>query len=417
MCIRDSSKPDMPTHKSIIAFDMSSKKTLWQNDNYVFALVNDDKVYCYQQRFENRVYFALDCFTGNVVEELGNDVSILNQLKEKLDKEFWKQNYLFPEYFNRNENGEELHHKYLKQVLSDNVVKGEISYLKIDNLLLFNYHEVAKNNTYSNIFTAVDLAKNKILLEETLDKNLVNLMPESFFVKDNFLFLICLLYTSDAADERSSVDLGGRRIIKKKTKLNILDVGCGNGWLIGQLAKEFDHNYFGIDTNLVELEQADKLFSSEKVIFIYGDISKATLPTDTFNIVILNSTLQYFKDVDVLLKELLTISKSYGEVHILDTPFYLANDLIRVKNNSLKHFSSIGLPEMTQKFFHHTTDELKYFRNQLLYNPNSVSYTHLRAHETVLDLVCRLLLEKKNKKLKKTEKKKKTTVDIAQNTK
>ena len=27
---------------------------------------------------------------------------------------------------------------------------------------------------------------------------------------------ICLLYTSDAADERSSVDLGGRRIIKKK---------------------------------------------------------------------------------------------------------------------------------------------------------------------------------------------------------
>ena len=25
-----------------------------------------------------------------------------------------------------------------------------------------------------------------------------------------------------------------------------------------------------------------------------------------------------------------------------------------------------------------------------------VSYTHLRAHETVLDLVCRLLLEKKN---------------------
>ena len=26
----------------------------------------------------------------------------------------------------------------------------------------------------------------------------------------------------------------------------------------------------------------------------------------------------------------------------------------------------------------------------------AVSYTHLRAHETVLDLVCRLLLEKKN---------------------
>ena len=30
----------------------------------------------------------------------------------------------------------------------------------------------------------------------------------------------CLLYTSDAADERSSVDLGGRRIIKKKNTNN-----------------------------------------------------------------------------------------------------------------------------------------------------------------------------------------------------
>ena len=29
----------------------------------------------------------------------------------------------------------------------------------------------------------------------------------------------------------------------------------------------------------------------------------------------------------------------------------------------------------------------------------AVSYTHLRAHETVLDLVCRLLLEKKNTKI------------------
>ena len=32
---------------------------------------------------------------------------------------------------------------------------------------------------------------------------------------------------------------------------------------------------------------------------------------------------------------------------------------------------------------------------ELTFEP--VSYTHLRAHETVLDLVCRLLLEKKTK--------------------
>src|SRR5665648_1302748 len=34
------------------------------------------------------------------------------------------------------------------------------------------------------------------------------------------LYWDCLLYTSDAADEEDSVDLGGRRIIKKKKKVN-----------------------------------------------------------------------------------------------------------------------------------------------------------------------------------------------------
>ena len=41
-----------------------------------------------------------------------------------------------------------------------------------------------------------------------------------FFICFNILPLnaekACLLYTSDAADEEDSVDLGGRRIIKKK---------------------------------------------------------------------------------------------------------------------------------------------------------------------------------------------------------
>ena len=45
------------------------------------------------------------------------------------------------------------------------------------------------------------------------------------FVKPSYspeALKVCLLYTSDAADERSSVDLGGRRIIKKKKKASHL---------------------------------------------------------------------------------------------------------------------------------------------------------------------------------------------------
>jgi len=183
-------KPDMPSHKRIIAFNIVSQSILWQNDNYVFSFVFEDKVYCYQQRFESRVFFALDYLTGNILEDFGNDVTVINQLKEKVDEDFWKQNYNFPENFNRNDPLDETYKKHLHQILTENVIKGELNYLKMNDLLMFNYHEVSKSNTLNNIFVAVDLSKNKIVLKEYLDKNLINLMPESFFVKDNFLFLI-----------------------------------------------------------------------------------------------------------------------------------------------------------------------------------------------------------------------------------
>ena len=43
---------------------------------------------------------------------------------------------------------------------------------------------------------------------------------EPDFIIVNTRFYICLLYTSDAADDLLCVDLGGRRIIKKKNNTN-----------------------------------------------------------------------------------------------------------------------------------------------------------------------------------------------------
>ena len=63
-------------------------------------------------------------------------------------------------------------------------------------------------------------------------------------------------------------------------------------------------------------------------------------------------------------------------------------------NRGLKYFADINL---RQDFYNEEvlTASLKAAD---FVKVNSVSYTHLRAHETVLDLVCRLLLEKKNNK-------------------
>ena len=51
------------------------------------------------------------------------------------------------------------------------------------------------------------------LLSESVTENLQE--EVEYEILPDRQFVTCLLYTSDAADERSSVDLGGRRIIKK----------------------------------------------------------------------------------------------------------------------------------------------------------------------------------------------------------
>ena len=50
--------------------------------------------------------------------------------------------------------------------------------------------------------------------------------------------------------------------------------------------------------------------------------------------------------------------------------------------------SIVGPRPERPEFVQTLNEQIPYYR--------PVSYTHLRAHETVLDLVCRLLLEKKN---------------------
>ena len=63
-------------------------------------------------------------------------------------------------------------------------------------------------------------------------------------------------------------------------------------------------------------------------------------------------------------------------------------------------------------YFEGTSEQTEYFRKSLqkeegisqdYKNSISVSYTHLRAHETVLDLVCRLLLEKRRSTARNTD--------------
>lgn len=183
-------RPDMPNHKSIIAFDINSASVLWQNDELTYFFYFNDKVVCYRQSFEKRDYLLLNALTGEIISELGNDHEKVMQLRQDSIEDYYAEGYLFPVEFRRDISPESDFEKYLHNFAQKFVIKGNIDYINIDDVLLFNCHEVTEENLFNNIFTAVNLDSGKFLMKETLNKKINNLMPDSFFVIDNLLFLL-----------------------------------------------------------------------------------------------------------------------------------------------------------------------------------------------------------------------------------
>ena len=183
-------KPDMPQHNGIIAFDINDQKVIWQDDDKTFLFIKDEKVYSFQQMFEDRKYFALDYQTGEVIEEPGNDSVSINILREEVIASEDFSSYLFPQKFGSSIIVNETANQFLKSLREAHLVSGSIEYVLKDNLLLFNFHEINRDNSLKNIFKAVDLSKGKYILEETLNSSTNAFAPDSFFVKDNLLFLL-----------------------------------------------------------------------------------------------------------------------------------------------------------------------------------------------------------------------------------
>lgn len=185
-------KPDMPGHKGIIAFDTLSQKILWKNEEYIFLFIYKDELYCYKESAyggETKNYLKLDYKSGELLnsEKIGTD--IIN-LEEKSRKESY-EGYLFTkQFFPEVENNEEIR-KIFSDLRNQSVVSGKIDYILFNNMLLFSFHEIlSSGNEMNNIFNAVDIGKGKVIFVEELNKGVKNFIPDSFFIKDNKLFLL-----------------------------------------------------------------------------------------------------------------------------------------------------------------------------------------------------------------------------------
>lgn len=182
-------KPDLPGHKEIIVFEISSKSVLWENNNFSFLFIYEDHVYCYRQSFESRSFFILDYKNGNLISSLGENYKEINRLKELAEKTNSSLNYIFPEIYNSINNEDNIY-KAIDSQTSTIEIKGEIEYAIYRNMLFFSFHSKGEGGITVNNFCAYDLSSESVLFSDILNENVSALMTDSFFIYKNILFLL-----------------------------------------------------------------------------------------------------------------------------------------------------------------------------------------------------------------------------------
>jgi len=138
----------------------------------------------------------------------------------------------------------------------------------------------------------------------------------------------------------------------------LLDIGCGNGWMTNRL-HQLGHTVAGIDLNKAELEQAEQVFgTNEKMQWIYADVLKDSLPVSPVEAIVLAASCQYFPDLNELTKTLAILLKAGGEIHLLDSMFYKADEQQNARQRTQDYYEKMGHPEMSEYYHHHTREAL-----------------------------------------------------------
>lgn len=162
--------------------------------------------------------------------------------------------------------------------------------------------------------------------------------------------------------------------LKRKNKpLDILEIGCGNGWLSHRLSFIPGSKVIGTDINFTETQQAARVFQHiPNLHFIYTSVERGVFKEKSFDSIIFAASVQYFPSLPEIISNTLPLLKPGGEIHIIDSPFYPLPEVLPAQQRSRHYYESAGFCQMADYYFHHSLEELKGYNHSVLFNPQSI---------------------------------------------
>jgi hypothetical protein len=187
-------RPDMPEHRGIHMVELATGKLLWRNDDLTYWFVHDQKLYAYKYIFEKRLGYEIDINTGTVLNEYADTLDSLHELRRQIlqEESDGMQGTELLELYNQEQIDSEVATS-IRQITGGNALEGRIEYLLRSNILLVSYYRKensSASSTLENIFTVYDTERRKKRFSEIIVKGVQAPSPDTFFVKDEFVYFI-----------------------------------------------------------------------------------------------------------------------------------------------------------------------------------------------------------------------------------
>ncbi len=145
--------------------------------------------------------------------------------------------------------------------------------------------------------------------------------------------------------------------VKKLHPKTILDVGCGEGFVLNSLRKhDIGKDLIGIDYSKTAISIGKKLHPS--LDLREGTIYKLPFKDNSFDLVLCLEVLEHLDDPKAALKELTRVSKKYTILSVPNEPWFMIGNFLRGKNmkrwgndiEHINHWSAGSFKKFVQKY-------------------------------------------------------------------
>jgi ubiquinone/menaquinone biosynthesis C-methylase UbiE len=106
-----------------------------------------------------------------------------------------------------------------------------------------------------------------------------------------------------------------------KKDMSFLDIGCGTGWAVGQVAKAVDYKgtFYGIDLSSGMIGKARENFMGhDNIHFVEASSESIPLADNQFDNIICTNSFHHYLHPEKAMKEIARLLKTGGKIYILD---------------------------------------------------------------------------------------------------